>query len=99
VEALARPVDLPRMVIPFDFMSDTPETDKLDNNMSGLSPDQGCDYRFMLRHARKMERERDEARKLTEDMRLTAEDCAAMPIVTSPFPWENMPQQPTTQQR
>lgn len=58
------------------------------DNPEPLVRDNSGDY---VKHSDLLEalRQRDEARKLAEDMRLTAEDCAAMPIVTSPFPWEN----------
>lgn len=63
-------------------MNDTPETDKAKRPIKGFADE------WVPRYvSEQLERERDEARKLAEDMRLTAEDCAAMPIATSPF-WE-----------
>lgn len=41
--------------------------------------------------ARKLERERDEARELAEKWRDTAGNCAAMPITEEKFPWEVLP--------
>lgn len=71
-------------------MSDTPETDKLDDDMGNLSPDQECDYRFMMRHARKLERERDRARAEAERWRDNWKKGRTMSmIVSTDLPWEN----------
>ncbi len=71
-------------------MSDTPETDKLfDPLWAKDDPPTDEKLHEVTKLFRKMERQRDEARKLAEEMRLTAEDCAAMLILNLPFPWEN----------
>jgi hypothetical protein len=70
-------------------MNDTPETDAV----SGRDP---LDHVENLRTlARRLERERNNARKAAEEWRETAGSCAAMPIVEHPFSWENDPHQAT----
>jgi hypothetical protein len=71
----------------------TPETDKLDCDMVTLSSNVQQDYRFMMRHARRLERERNEARKEAEKWRddqrrsyLAAGGCWDTEAHT--FPWE-----------
>jgi signal transduction histidine kinase len=52
-------------------MTDTPETDELHEDICNGPYVEGRDYEKMFQHARELERERDEAQKLIDDIWIT----------------------------
>ncbi len=68
-------------------MSDTPETDEVWGEFC-LSDNNTEDAEKLKTHLRKLERERDEARRLAEDMKMMIQ-FFGIPVETVPLPWED----------
>jgi hypothetical protein len=64
--------------------NDTPETNKFRASLDGMREINQRDR--LLSHARKLERERDDARAMARDMRNQLENGSTARLL---FPWEN----------